>query len=244
MRKRFSGRVLAPFGALLLLILILTSCGGDNSSKAPSAQQLIKNAQAAIQKVSSYHFNLKAQNLGAGGQLPIESADGDIVVPDKLQATANVIFGGANVQAQMIAISDKQYINVLGGWQQTTGLLDPRALSDPQTGVAAILGQMKNPSNPVSSSTDGTSCWSINGQLDASYLAGFTGGGAPAGTQDEVNACIGKSDNLPYLIVVKGIAAQGDTAQTVRTFKLSKFNEKITINPPVIAISTSNGVVS
>ena len=239
MSKTPLARALATFCGLLALILLLVGCGGgSNSPKTPSAQQLIQNAQAAIQKVSSYHFNLKAQNIGTSSQLPIQSADGDIVVPDKLQATANVVFGGATVQAQMIAISDKQYINVLGGWQQTTGLLDPRTLSDPQKGVAAILGQMKNPSTPTDSTSDGTPCWSINGKLDANYLSGLTGGGAPAGTQDDVTVCIGKSDNLPYLIVVKGVATQGDTAQTVRTFKLSKFNEQITITAPPIAGST------
>lgn len=239
MRKTPLARALATFCGILALILLLAGCGGSSSAKTPSAQQLIKNAQAAIQKVSSYHFNLKSQNIGTGGQLPIQSADGDIVVPDKLQATANAIFGGATVQAQMIAIGDKQYINVLGGWQQTTGLLDPRVLSDPQTGVAAILGQMKNPSTPIDSSSDGTPCWSINGKLDASYLTGITGGGAPTGTQDDVTVCIGKSDNLPYLIVVKGVAAQGDTPQTTRTFKLSKFNEKLTIVAPPIAGSAT-----
>ena len=230
-------RSLAIFCATLSLIMILTGCGGDDNSQAPTAQQLIQKSQAAIQKVSAYHFNLKAQNVGSESKLPIQSADGDIVTPDKLQATANVLFGGATAQAQMIAIGDKQYLNIFGGWQPTTGLLDPRVLSDPQKGVAAILGQLQNPSKPVSSTTDGTPCWSINGKLDPNYLSGITGGGAPTGTMDDVNVCIGKSDNLPYLIVVTGVATTGDSAKTVRTFKLSKFNEKITITAPQV---TSN----
>ena len=239
MKKTPLASALATFCATVALILLLVGCGGSNSTKTPSAQQLIKNAQAAIQKVSSYHFNLKSQNIGTSSQLLIQSADGDIVVPDKLQATANATVSGATVQAQMIAIGAKQYINVFGGWQQMTGLLDPRVLSDPQTGVAAILGQMKNPSTPTDANSDGVPCWSINGKLDATYLAGITGGGAPAGTQDDVTVCIGKSDNLPYLIVIKGIAAQGDTAQTTRTFKLSKFNEKITIVAPTVTGSAT-----
>lgn len=234
MHKKPLARVLAALCGPLVLLLLLTACGGDNNSGTPGAQQLIKNAQAAIQKVSSYHFNLKAQNLGASSKLPIQSADGDIVTPDKLQATANVVFGGATAQAQMIAIGGKQYLNIFGGWQQTTGLLDPRTLTDSQKGVAAILGQLQNPSTPKDSSTDGTPCWSITGKLDASYLAGISGGGAPAGTKDDVQVCIGKSDNLPYLIVVTGVATEGDSPQTVRTFKLSKFNEKITITAPPI----------
>lgn len=235
MKKKPLIRVLAPLGWTLALLLLLAGCGGT-STGAPSAQQLIQNAQAAIQKVSAYHFNLQAKNVGTTGKLPIESADGDIVVPDKLKAVADVLFANTDVQAEIVSVGGKQYLNLLGSWQQTSGLLDPRVLSDPQKGVAAILGQLKNPSTPTDASSDGTPCWSIQGKLDASYLAGLTGGGAPAGTQDNVTTCIGKSDNLPYLIVINGIAASGDTAQTVRTFKLSKFNEKLTITAPDITV--------
>ncbi len=213
--------------ALLALALLLAAC--DNSGNTtPSAQSLIKSAQQAIQKVTAYHFNLKAKNIGTGGKLPITSADGDIKVPDRLKATAT-ISGNA---VQIIAIGSQQYINLFGGWQTISGLIDPRTLSDPKTGVSAILGHIQNPSQPTDSSVNGTNCWLIKGKLDPTLLAGITGGGAPAGTLDNVSACIGKADNLPYQIVITGPAAQGDTAQTSRTITLSKFNETITINPP------------
>ena len=69
--------------------------------------------------------------------------------------------------------------------------------------------------------------------LDAQYLAGIANGDpAPAGSKVAVTTCIGKADNLPYLIRLNGVAAAGDSAQTVRTFKLSKFGESLTITPP------------
>src|SRR5437660_6666583 len=101
-RNPFS--IIGSISGILILVLFLAGCGGSNSNTpAPTAQQLIKNAQAAIQKVSAYHFNLKADNLGNGGTLPISSADGDIVVPDKLKANATVLFSGSVVQAQLVA---------------------------------------------------------------------------------------------------------------------------------------------
>ena len=164
---------------LLACLLALTSCGGSSANTTPDAHTLITQAQAAIQKVTSYHFNLAVDHPGTGG------------------------------------------------------LLDPRTLSDSNTGVSAILGHIQNPSTPADSSVDGTSCWSINGTLDATYLAAITGGGAPAGSIVKVTTCIGKSDHLPYLIKMSGVAAQGDTANTVRTFKLSKFDESLTITAPI-----------
>ena len=230
--RRNSHTVYIPGLFALALMLLLAACGGNSSLPAPDVHKLIKDSQTAIQQIKSYHFNLVVQNPGTGGTLPIQSADGDILVPDKLHANAKALVAGSVVPVEIIAIGNQQYINLLGLWQPTSNLLDPRTLSDPQTGVSAILGHIQNPTTPTSSQVDGRDCWSFNGKLDPKYLAGITGGGAPSGTLDDVTACIGKSDNLPYQIIVKGIAAQGDTAKTVRTFKLSKFNEQITIQPP------------
>jgi hypothetical protein len=230
-RRNTSG----PYTLLILILaLLLAACGGGTSN-APDVHQLIKDAQAAIQKVQSYHFTLTAENIGTNGTLPITSAEGDIKVPDKLKATANAFFLGSIQKIQIIAIGNQQYIYVaaLGSWQTTTGLIDPRTLSDPQTGVAAILGQIQNPSQPTDSNVDGRSCWSFSGQLNPTSLAGITGGGAPAGTLDNVTACIGKNDNLPYEIMISGVAAMGDTDKTVRTFKLSNFGEQVDITAPV-----------
>lgn len=222
------------FPILIVLMLFLAACGGS-ASNVPDAHTLIKQAQAAIQKVTSYHFNLNVDNPGTGGTLVIKTADGDIVVPDKLKANANVLVLGNIVQVQLITIGSNQYVTdpLTNRWQRTTGLLDPRTLSDSNTGVAAILGHMQNLSTPVDANVDGRPCWSIDGTLDAKYLAVITGGGAPSGSTVKVTTCIGKSDSLPYLIKMTGVAASGDTAQTVRTFKLSKFNETLTITAPI-----------
>ncbi len=224
-------------GFMLVLIFLLAACGGS-SSTTPDVHQLIKDAHAAIQRVTSYHFKLVTANPGTGATLPITNAEGDILVPDKLKATANALFAGNNVQVQIIAIGDQQYILLFGSWQATTGLLNPRTLSDPQKGVAAILGHIQNPGTPSDSSVGGKPCWKVDGKLDPAYLAGITGGGAPAGSTDDISTCIGKSDNLPYQIIIKGPAAAGDTANTVRTFLLSNFGEQITIEAPITPAAT------
>src|SRR2546430_7593939 len=105
-------RRLYPSHMLIILILLtfllsLSACGGGGP---PSAQQLISNAQAAIQKVTSYHFNLAVDNPGTGTTLVIKSADGDILVPDKLKANASALVLGNVVQVQIITIGDKEYL--------------------------------------------------------------------------------------------------------------------------------------
>src|SRR5574340_553066 len=74
--------MLSLAGLLLLVMLLLAACGGSSSSSTPDANQLIKDAQAAILRVTSYHFKLVTANIGTEAKLPIVSAEGDIVVPD------------------------------------------------------------------------------------------------------------------------------------------------------------------
>ncbi|MFL5667630.1 MAG: hypothetical protein ACJ8BW_40735, partial [Ktedonobacteraceae bacterium] len=61
---------------LLAMLLALAACGGSSPSNTPDAKQLIKQAQDAIQKVNSYHFNLVVDNPGTGSTLVIKTADG------------------------------------------------------------------------------------------------------------------------------------------------------------------------
>lgn len=227
-------RILPWLTLACVVTLLLGACGGSGSN-TPDAHTLISQAQTAIQKVSSYHFNLAVDNPGTSATLIIKSADGDILVPDKLKAMANVLVLSSVVQVQMISIGSQQYVTnpLTGTWMPTSGLLDPRTLSDSRTGVAAILGHIQNPGTPTDSSVNGTPCWNIDGTLDAKYLSGITGSGTPSGSTVAVTTCIGKSDSLPYLIRMTGIATQGDTSKTARTFKLSKFNEQLTITAPV-----------
>src|SRR5260370_961404 len=168
---------------LLALICMLAACGGD-AFATPTAQQLISNAQTAIKKVKSYHFNLAVDNPATTGMLVIKSADGDVLVPDKLQAKASVLILGNVAEIQLITIGGKQYITdpITGSWILTSGLIDPRALSDPQTGMSSILSNVQNPGPPTDSTVDGTPCWSVNGQLAAKYLTGIVGGTASDST--------------------------------------------------------------
>src|SRR5436853_5876036 len=135
-------RHLQPSHTLVVLILLSLAAYGGDGGGPPSAQQLISNAQNAIQKVTSYHFNLAVDNPGTGATLVIKSADGDILVPDKLKANASALVLGNVVQVQIITIGDKEYLTdpITGSWIPTTGLIDPRSLSDAKTGVAVSGG--------------------------------------------------------------------------------------------------------
>jgi hypothetical protein len=231
-----------------LSILLITGCSlpwnrhsnanSKTSSTTPTAQQLLSAVQKNFRAVSAFHVVMQVQNPGKveQGQIQIRTANGDIGMPDKVKAQATVIMSGQSVTVNLISIGSQQYITdpITGQWRVVKGVLDPRVLTNPDTGIISLISKVQNVSEPTSDTVNGVPCWRITGQLAAKHLAFFTGGGVPANTMLQTNACIGKADSLPYQLIVTGEAAKGDTAQTARTFVMSHYNENVVISAPQI----------
>ncbi len=201
----------------------------------PTTQQLLTTLQKKFRTVTSFHVLMQVQNPGPaeGSAVQIRAANGDVVMPDKIKAQASVVLSGQNVDVNLVSVGNQQVITdpLTGQWRVIKGVLDPRTLTNPDTGIISLIGKVQNLSQPVADTVNKAPCWRINGQLDAKYIA-FLTGGAPAGSMLQTTACIGQSDALPYRITVVGVAGAGDTAQTTRIFDLSNYNENITITMP------------
>jgi hypothetical protein len=242
-------RVLVYTALFMACALLITSCKfpwqhsttnavASTLGAKPTAQQLIAAAQKNFRTVTAFHVSMKVENLGtaASGDIQIRSADGDVVMPDKVKASADVLFSGQVVGVELVSIGDTQYITdpITGQWRVVKGVLDASTLTNPDTGIISLASKLTNLSQPVDDVVNGTPCWRFTGQLNAQVLAFLTGGGMPAGTMLSTSICVGKADALPYQLAVTGEAAQGDTAQTTRTFNISNYNENITITAPQI----------
>jgi hypothetical protein len=208
----------------------------SRSDSKPTAQQVLNTLQKNFRSVSTFHVTLKVDNLGntSGNQIQIRTADGDVIMPDKVKAQANVLFSGQPVIVKLISIGDIQYLTdpITGQWRVVKGVLNASTLTNPDTGIISLASKLQNVSGPTADSVNGTPCWRVNGLMDAKYLAFFTGGGVPAGTMLQTSVCAGKADGLPYQLSVVGQAAKSDTLQTSRTFTISSYNEKVTITAP------------
>jgi hypothetical protein len=235
------------FCALCLVsFLLITGCSlpWKHSTNAglngttPTTQQLLTSLQKSFAEVSAFHVVMHVQNPGSvtQGQVQIRNANGDVIMPDKVKAQATVILSGQSVTVNLISVGNDQYITdpITGQWRIIKGVLDPRTLTNPNTGLISVISKVQHISQPTSDTVSNTPCWRITGQLDAKNIAFFTGGGVPAGTMLQTSACIGKSDALPYQVSVTGQAAPGDTAQTSRTFIMSNYNESIHISAPQV----------
>jgi hypothetical protein len=242
LRRAFVFLLLGLAGALLLSSCSLpwqhSSAGASSVAPKPTAEQLIAALQKNFRSVTSFHVVMQTQNLGpaTSSQVQIRSASGDIIMPDKIKAQATVILSGQAVTVNLISIGDTQYITdpITGQWRTIKGVLDPRTLTNPKTGILSLVGKLEKLTGPTDDVVGGVPCWRITGELDAKYIAFFTGGGVPAGTMLETSGCIGKADGLPYQLSVTGEAAPGDTPQTVRSFNVSDYNENISITAPQV----------
>ena len=245
---RFSARHF--LGALLLCIasaFLFSGCAlpWQHSAAAqtslgpkPTTQQLITTLQKNFRTVSTFHVVMQVDNAGTppSGSIQIRNANGDVIMPDKVSAQANIVLSGQVVGVKLISVGANQYVTdpITGQWRVIKGVLDPRTLTNPNTGLISLVGKVQNVSQPGDDSVNGTPCWRISGQLNAKYLAFLTGGGVPAGTMLQTSACIGKADGLPYEVKVVGMAAVGDTNNTSYSFELSNYNENISITAPQI----------
>ena len=245
---RLSARHL--FGALLLCIasaLLFTGCAlpWQHSAAAqvslgpkPTTQQLLTTLQKNFRTVSTFHVVMQVDNAGTppAGSIQIRNANGDVIMPDKVSAQANIVLSGQVVGVKLISVGNNQYVTdpITGQWRVIKGVLDPRTLTNPNTGLISLVGKVQNVSQPSDDNVNGTPCWRITGQLDAKYLKFLTGGGVPTGTMLQTSACIGKADGLPYEVKVVGMAAVGDTNNTTYSFELSNYNENVSITAPQI----------
>jgi hypothetical protein len=202
----------------------------------PTAQQLLAAVRKNFSSIRAFHVVMRVQNAGTatGSRFQIRNADGDVIMPDKIKAQATVILSGQAVTVNLISIGDMQFITdpVTGQWRVIKGALNPSTLTNPNTGIIAVVSQLQNVSAPTSDSVNGTPCWRITGKLDAKALAFITGGGVPVGMILQTSECIGKADSLLYQVIVTGQAALGYTPQTTLTFLLSNYNEHVTIAAP------------
>jgi len=204
----------------------------------PTAQQVLSTMQKNFRSVTSFHVVMKVDNLGnaSGSEIQIRSADGDVIMPDKVKAQANVLFSGQPVSVKLVSIGETQYLTdpITGQWRVVKGVLNASSLTNPDTGIISFASKLQDAKGPVDDVVNGVPCWRVTGLMDAKNLAFLTGGGVPAGTMLQTSVCAGKADGLPYQLAAVGQAAASDTAQTSRTFTLSGFNESISITAPQI----------
>jgi hypothetical protein len=220
----------------MVLSVIITGCSKAAPSPTPlTAAEIISKSGENMQAVNSFHFLLDQVGGGTPITMGIEmtKAEGDIVRPDKLQAT---IFGtamGMSLEVKLVTSGEKTYMTnpLTGAWEVPPDQFKVLSLFDPGTGLAAILKGMAAPTQLGEEQIGGTLCYYLKGSIASDALRPIAGSAA-AGVVINVEVWIGKEDFLVRHIKLEGKITEAEKEGIVRTLDLSNFNQEVEIKLP------------
>lgn len=257
--KRASGgasaRLVRPLGCLLLLAMVLSACssGGQSASPTstsipptptptpipePTAQEIVDKAREAMPKAKSLHFRFESEKAAtrAAGGLEINSLEGDVIRPDKVQTDFKGKLLGVNADVRVVRYENETFITniVTRRWEPATGLLEAiPLLRDPIQLPLDILAGLKNPTKDGKETIDGVETYRLKADASSDLLApvtGVTGANLPV----KVTIWIDSKDFRVRLIRMEGKLAPDEADGLVRTLRLTRFDQIDKIDKPVV----------
>ncbi len=232
---------IAITAALFALAAFLTACGGGGSNKPatseplPQPDSVLPKAVDSFQALKSFHFRLEHDNGGSPipPGLTLITADGDVIVPDRMSAKLDAKAGQQTVNVSVIGIGDQGWITnpFSRQWQPLPSGTTIKDIFDPAQGVKAIVGSLQNAQVTAEENVSGTLCYRVEGSVPSEVLQAAAPIAKP-GLTVGIKVWIGKDDSLIRQVYLVGPIAPDEPANIVRRLMLSKFDEDITIDAP------------
>ena len=199
-----------------------------------TAGDVLQQAGERAAEVSSFHFVLTHENGSTPLplSLALESAEGDVVVPGRLQAEVEAEAVGIDVSVEVIGIDDRTWVTnpFTRAWQELPGT-DIRDFADPAALVAGLLPAVMDPALSDGGSVGGVETHLVTGRIDSGALRDALGIAEP-GREVTVEAWIGVDDQLLRRVRLIGALSDVESPDVVRQVELSRFDEPVEIMPP------------
>lgn len=234
--------------AVLALLVICAVAGGCSSNKnnnaakastpaaasTPTPQQLLDEATRNTEALKAFHFTLTHEN----GETPIANgismrkADGDFVSPDRFKATISGTVGGFTLDAKVINVGDKVWLQALTpNYQPLSSGVSAAQILDPNNGVLKALKAVRNTHYAGTDKINGADMTVIGGTIDAGDLTALDSQ-AQQGKPVNGRVWIGNNDHRVYRLRIEGPLNDQEPGNIARQIDLSQFNENVTIEPP------------
>lgn len=233
-------RLIASLRGLAVLLLLgaglVAACGGGEDadpSTFPDASTLLDQSATRMEQVRSMHFLLEHDN-GATQivrGIAMNRAEGDVVTPDKMQATVKGGLGIVNFEIGIVILGKDAWIqNPLNRrWESENITIDQ--VFDPRQGVIALVRATRGATIDGIDDVGGVKCYRVEATLDSGNLD-LLPGTPTAGKPIPTTAWIGVDDQLVRKVQFRGGVSTGEPDNLVRTLTLSRFDEDVTIVPP------------
>jgi lipoprotein LprA len=214
-------------------MLVVVGCG-ETANLPPD--QVIQKAAPAMQGATSFHF--KVETSKPQKPLPglfINTAEGDVVKPDKLQAAIQATYGGVAINAKVVVDGKSQFMTdpVTGKWSSMSPALNVMQFFDPAKGISDILANVKDLKADGTESLDGADTYRLKATVDAAVLKSLSPE-VTAAASIPAMLWIGTSDFLLRRVRLEGALVGNEPADTVRTLSFKDYNKAVSVETPVV----------
>ena len=239
MNKRKMAFWLAP-ALLAALALGPAACDGGKKTDTdtgplPSAADVLSQATQAFDTMTTFHFRLEHENgaspIPAG--LQIVTAEGDIIVPDRMYAKLEAKAGTQPVHVEVIGVGDEGWLTnpFTRQWQPLPSGTTIKDIFNPTQGIKAAIGSLQDAQVTGAEEVDGVQTYRLTGTVTSDILQAAAPIAKP-GLIVPIEVWVGKDDGLIRQIYLNGPIAPGEPENIVRKLMISGFGEEITITPP------------
>ena len=221
---------------LAFLAMSSVACGGGSGADGgANAQDVLSRSAARFQSVKTFHYKLEHEK----GSIPIVlnlrlvTAEGDVVVPDRVTSDVQAKAGPTTVRVKVIGIGDKTWITnpFTREFQAAPGNASIGDIIDPVGLVKAVASSIKDAQVRGTETVGDVTTYHISGTLMSDALIKSLSF-ADAGRSLSVDAWVGKDDSLLRRARLKGPLLPDEDQNVVREINLSKFDAPVTIDPP------------
>ncbi len=229
--------------ALVLAALPLAAaCGGDGGNgettpvTLPQAEEILPKVVERVNAVKSFHFRLEHE--GGLSPIPLElklrTAEGDVVVPDRMKAKLEAEAAGALLRVEVIGIGEEGWMTnpFSGEWQPLPSGTTISAIFDPAAGITSVAGSLEEVSVTGVEKVDGHETYLLEGQVDSAALEAAAPIAEP-GLTITVKIWADIEDYTIRKVRLEGPFAPDEPAGIVRILFLSKFDETVDIESPL-----------
>lgn len=235
---------------LLVLVLGIAACNSDNDDKAtPPPQDLMAEAADSLDQATSFRLIIRPDgatvviktSLIEEG-IELNKAEARFASPNKVRANVSVRIDAVTQEVQVVAISDRQYLQlpILTGdnWlvQDFAAGFVPEDLQSAENGIGAALRAMQEMEYVGTTEVSGIPVYHIRGLVPASKVRSVTVGliAAQEGLL-KTDVYIRRDDtNRVARIVVEEPPVDAESAATIWTIEIDSYNQDVTITEPEV----------
>lgn len=230
---RATPRLLAALVALGLAT-VLGGCGGGGADTDPAT--VLAEARAVLDGTESVHFALTGRDVPEGGARLL-GGEGDLVRPDGMRGELDVSIGGLPTTVAVrsrggVFEARLPFTEVFAEVDPVQfGFRDPAALLDPETGLAALLTEVREPRVVGEArGEDGTVVDRVAGELPGERVAELLRSADPAAPV-EATVEVTREGREVRRVELRGPFYEADVQSTFELL-LTGYDEPVDLDAP------------